>query len=61
MIASTPLGTPYPPCLHPMPRKEKLGWLVIWIVAATAVLAINFTHPEGRQALPQPTIPLNAF
>lgn len=61
MTASTPLGPLYPPCLHPMPRKEKLGWLVIWIVVAAAVLAINIAHPEGRQPLPPSAIPLNAF
>lgn len=61
MTASTPLGAPYPPCLHPMPRKEKLVWVAIWVVVAAAVLIINDQHHGPRQPLAQPSAPLFTF
>lgn len=61
MIAMTSLGTALPPCLHPLPRKEALYWVVIWVFVVAAVTAINL-HPHGiNTPLHQPAVPLSIF
>lgn len=55
MQALKPIDDPVPPCLHPMPRAEKLIWLVIWVVVAATVFTINIAQ-RGHPSNAVPTI-----